>query len=975
MSRRRLDKGFFQEHFDQFNPLARGFRECQIGAFCAVRSHFSLSDEPCVISLPTGSGKTALMMALCFGFKARRALIINPAEVLRLQTCAKFELLDDLRTAEALNGVPKTRKPVVHSVENELRTIKNWSALRRYDLVTATTRTTSPALAQITSPPSDLFDLVFVDEGHHAAATTWKDLIGAFDASRTKVILLTGTPYRRDNKPIGAKTIYNYPIGRAIRDGIYAPVSLVPAGKPDDSMRDEELADLAISELRRLRNAGRGKSLMLVKTDRKKHADSLGDLYRKKGLTLGVVHSDQSSGENRKAIESAAAGAVDGLIVVGMLGEGLDIPALKVAVFHRNPQSLPYTLQVVGRLARSQEDLPNGVVVACSDDFSRDTFKLYEGSEDWLKLIPALEASLIDQIAPRHSEQVEPSGTQIEIADIRPHYSVTVHRISQPPRKAPLKGNTYATPRGEFAVVLDHEIEPGLRVFVTRSLETPMWMKRHSRSDVLDECFHVHTFCSKVNGLLLRQSSEESIGEAIQKVFAEEGTGIEPGKLNHVMTSLGGDYLVLGLKNGTAMGGVQPSYKMLLGQRVEASVSNTDRSNCHAGHCLIRKSGVTGSDTEFRGVAYKSSRIWSLDRDNLKQLGEWMKVLADAIDSSGSSTLPKLHGLRQPGPLNEFPGKPLAILASPALLTKDVTLSHPQRPELKGVPQWSAGITTKQRLAAFLHDLGVQVFVNIDGGILKFEEDGTSGCRVTIFPVNGASKDYSISEFVREYPPVLLFADGSCWHDWVYTRPAATPVLDPGCLLSQNWKGYDIAKEIPDSPRSGDSVHELIENSYLLGKSGIVAVYDHSTGEVADYIAFNPNSRLVTLYHCKGALTDSRTKKPKPVGVDQKSIEELVAQAMASCRWIRNPGLIDRLKHRLDDAKIARLVPDSRAQFDHIAANFDAPLWTYEIVLVQPGVAAGKVMRDRAGKRIRAILACTEDYIRGCGGTMKLLCS
>jgi type I site-specific restriction endonuclease len=60
---------------------------------------------------------------------------------------------------------------------------------------------TSPRLAQITAPPVGLFDLVFVDEGHHAAAATWKKLIGAFDTSKTKGVLLTGTPYRRDNKP------------------------------------------------------------------------------------------------------------------------------------------------------------------------------------------------------------------------------------------------------------------------------------------------------------------------------------------------------------------------------------------------------------------------------------------------------------------------------------------------------------------------------------------------------------------------------------------------------------------------------------------------------------------------------------------------------------------------------------------------------------------------------------------------------
>ncbi len=968
-------ESFFQKHFNKFNPVAGGFRECQIGAFCAVRSHFSLWNEPCVVSLPTGSGKTALMMALCFGLKARRALIINPAEVLRVQTRDKFEELDDLRSAGAIEGLATSLKPRVESVESELRTVTDWKALAAYDLVTATTRTTSPGLTKIVAPPDGLFDLVLVDEGHHAAATTWKELISAFNPSTTKIVLLTGTPYRRDNKPIGAKAIFIYPIAQAIKDGVYAPVSLVAVGNPKDDARDEELAKIGIKQLQRLRKKSKGKSLVLVKTDRKTHADVLGELYGKKGINLGVVHSDQSHKQNLEAIKSAVAGKSDGLVAVGMLGEGLDVPALKVAVFHRNPQSLPYTLQVIGWLARSKDDLPNGVVVACSDDFSRDTFKLYEGSEDWLKLIPQLEALLVDQIAPRHSEQVEASGAHVEIADIRPHFSITAHRISVPPKKASLKNENFETSRGEFTVVLDHEVNAGLRVFVTRALETPNWMKRHGRSDVSDERFDVHTFYSGVKGLLVRQSSDESIGLAIQNKFAEVGTGIEPGKLNHVMASLGGEYLVLGLKNGAAIGGAQPSYKMLLGQRVDASVSNTDRTNCHAGHCLTRKDDASGENSEFRGVAYKSSRVWSLGRDNLKKLGEWMKVIAEAIETKGDAALPQLEGLRQPEPLIEFPGRPIAILPSPALLDKEVRFSQPAADDLSRLPQWASGGSTKQKLATSIPELGADIIATIDSGKVLFVENGSTPWRVDVFPVDGSLRNYSFLEFVREYPPVLIFEDGSSWHDDVYTRPPQAPTLNIACLLPHNWKGCDIGKELPDVPPKGDSVQEFTENSFLLAKSGIVGICDHTQGEVADYVSFDSNSKLVCLYHCKGAPKDPKTGKLRSPGVAQASIEELVVQGMASCRWIRNPSLIEQLKYRLDQANIARIVSGSRAQFNQLSSDFAAPLWSFEIVLVQPGLNAAKVKMDRGGKRIRGVLACAEDYIRGCGGKLKVVCS
>jgi superfamily II DNA or RNA helicase len=58
------------------------FRKCQLGAVWAVKSHFTKSDVPGLISMPTGSGKTALMMALAFELKAKKILIVTPSKVI-----------------------------------------------------------------------------------------------------------------------------------------------------------------------------------------------------------------------------------------------------------------------------------------------------------------------------------------------------------------------------------------------------------------------------------------------------------------------------------------------------------------------------------------------------------------------------------------------------------------------------------------------------------------------------------------------------------------------------------------------------------------------------------------------------------------------------------------------------------------------------------------------------------------------------
>jgi superfamily II DNA or RNA helicase len=78
------------------SQIENGLRKCQQGAIWAVKSHLTISNEPALLSLPTGAGKTALMMALAFELKAKCVLIITPSQIIRHQTAGKFLLLDDL---------------------------------------------------------------------------------------------------------------------------------------------------------------------------------------------------------------------------------------------------------------------------------------------------------------------------------------------------------------------------------------------------------------------------------------------------------------------------------------------------------------------------------------------------------------------------------------------------------------------------------------------------------------------------------------------------------------------------------------------------------------------------------------------------------------------------------------------------------------------------------------------------------------
>ncbi len=960
---RKPKRSFFAENADKFNALAAGLRECQIGAFCAVRAHFSVSKEPCVISLPTGSGKTGLMMALAFGLKANRVLVISPAEVLRTQTGVKFRKLEELRNAGALPALGPRSAPKVYSIESERRRSDNWDELGEFDVVTATTRTTSPGMANIAKPPPELFDVVFFDEAHHAAAATWTALIHSFDLKRTKIILLTGTPYRRDNQSIGPAPRFVYPIQRAIEDGIYAPVGLVTAGSPPRDSRDSVLSELGEKQLRYLRRKSSAKLLILAKTDRKSHADELQKIYAGRGLKLGLVHSDRSRKQNEQTIEEAREGRSDGLIVVGMLGEGLDIPALKVAVFHRNPQSLPYTLQIIGRIARTKPDLAEAKVIACADDFTRETFRLFEGSEDWLRLIPELEELLIDRLAPRFRKPVSDTGAEIELADVSTHFSLTVHRVDNGPRKSSLADMEFKFQRGWIRVVVDKAILPGLRVVVTRAEELPKWLRLHGSSAVTDLRYQLHVFFTGVPDLVIQQSTDEPLADLLREKIVGRGKPVPPGKLNHILAATRGEYIVVGLKNGSATSGLQPSYKMLMGQRADGSITSTDRRNCHAGHCVTRIG--TGADAEFRGIAYKKSRVWTLERDNLRVLGDWMRVVAEAVRNDGLAVLPNLELLRQPQPLIEFPSLPVAVIPPVGILDKKVVFSRDSDQQLDGFP-WIDPITKgKRRLSLSIPKLGTRLIAEIkDGGIL-LRENGTSAWEAQVTGAPDYSRRFSLENFFNEFAPTLIFEDGSSWADGVFTLPCTAPVLSSTSLVATSWVSCDTLRELPSSPRKGDSIHEFVER--LTAVKGTVVVRDHASGEVADYIAFDSASQTVTFYHCKGAAT----MKP---GVDQENVRELVTQAMTGCRWVKNPNLCSQLTGRMRDYATTVVVNGSSADWAKIVELFDASTWRFVMTLVQPGVASKKVMQP-GGQRLERILACTEDYIRGAGAEMRLLCS
>ncbi len=216
---------YFVENYPSFKyPLKEddtpGFRPAQIGAIHSAAAHFATRNDPGIVTMPTGSGKTAVLIAAAFVLRAQRVLIIAPSRLVREQIAEEVETLATLRAAGAIG--PEVLAPRVFNTKKRIATADAWEALREYDVVVGTVKCICPEYTAIPEPPRDLFDLVLADEAHHSPARTWRAVLDHFQEAQR--LLFTATPFRQDQREIKGRFIFTYDLRKAFEDKIFGEI-------------------------------------------------------------------------------------------------------------------------------------------------------------------------------------------------------------------------------------------------------------------------------------------------------------------------------------------------------------------------------------------------------------------------------------------------------------------------------------------------------------------------------------------------------------------------------------------------------------------------------------------------------------------------------------------------------------------------------------------------------------------------------
>ena len=348
-------------------------RPAQELALTALHETVDEGYEKALVVLATGLGKTYLAAFFAQSFK--RVLFIAHREELLTQAQESFTHVFPNRTSGIYNGQHK-------QADTEFVFASIQTLARKYHL---------------NQFQKDAFDLIVVDEFHHAAATTYERVLDYFTPEF--LLGLTATPDRLDNKDVYSLCDGNEAISihflDAIRQNWLSP--FVYYGVLDETdysqlkwrnnaYDEEELLRLQLresyaqavldawNEHKKTRTIGFCSSI--------KQAIYLSEHFTKAGYRSLSLHGSTDRQTRTTARKMLETGQLDIIFTVDLFNEGVDIPSVDTLLFARPTESLTVFTQQIGRGLRIADGKSHCVIIDLIGNYRNARKKFEVFTED-----------------------------------------------------------------------------------------------------------------------------------------------------------------------------------------------------------------------------------------------------------------------------------------------------------------------------------------------------------------------------------------------------------------------------------------------------------------------------------------------------------------------------------------------------------------------------------------------------------------
>ncbi len=288
-----------------------------------------------VVSAVMGSGKTRLVSELCANVQLAQDQVVL---VSTPQTRLVRQIAAELEGRIGADAVGQWFGEVKHLPVN----------LR----VLVTCNPSLPACAEVLEQAGVRPALWVADECHGTNAPTVLDVGRSLGCAR---VGFTATPYRADAAELLElydSLAYAYGPHDALRDGVVVPwevwtrETLPSHARPKSPDPDE----LALAMVRRAVSAKLGAGICDASSI--EDAQDFASALRALGVKASAIHSGQDAAQQDRLLADLQGGALDCLVQVALLVEGVNLPWVRWLLLRRDVQSRVRHAQYVGRALR-----------------------------------------------------------------------------------------------------------------------------------------------------------------------------------------------------------------------------------------------------------------------------------------------------------------------------------------------------------------------------------------------------------------------------------------------------------------------------------------------------------------------------------------------------------------------------------------------------------------------------------------------
>ena len=350
-------------HCPGFMPTYRALHSFQEEAVSEIQLRRRNGNPSALIAMATGLGKTVVAAEFALRSQSddasgRILVLAHSQDILKQSEQSFWQHLPKTVSTHQMNG---SERPF------------------RYDGVTFATFQTMDSVLRTGNVSIPNFDIVIVDECHHAGAPSYRSVLE--ELSPDFLVGLTATPWRADEvnlRDMFGDPVYSKSIVEAMNEGWLSEIDyrLLTDNIPWGDMPSMTGTPLTIRQLNsrlflpQLEDAivgkieehwseiGRPRALVFCKTIQS--AERMAAAINTRGFARAEVLSSRTGVGNRRIdreikLMRFESGEIDVLCGVDIFNEGIDVPDVNLLVFLRVTHSRRIFIQQLGRGLRWQE--------------------------------------------------------------------------------------------------------------------------------------------------------------------------------------------------------------------------------------------------------------------------------------------------------------------------------------------------------------------------------------------------------------------------------------------------------------------------------------------------------------------------------------------------------------------------------------------------------------------------------------------